>query len=103
MTTEIWTTKLPVLSTCHISESTRDRLHAAYLNPAPYRAVAMCAVYVEGFFIRFWDDDHDDSEIDMPDDLVLIKGWLKDNNFEDLWVRLDADGDVIPGLLTYEW
>lgn len=99
----LWPMKLPVLCINHVTESTMGRLHATAKRPASYRPVATSVPYQEGFFIRFWDESHDHSEIEMPADLAAIKAWAADRKFKDMWVRLDADGDVVPELPTYDW
>lgn len=96
----MWTTTVPVISTCHITQETARLLDAAHGAPGDVPGIMICAEYGEGYFIRFDDGSCLD---EMPDDLVAIFHWLAKERFEAGWVRLDADGDDLDDLPSYEW
>lgn len=58
------------------------------------------AVYPEGAFL--WVSE--EPETDNPNLPEELKRLLKIARAQDCYlIRLDADGDIIPGLLTYDW
>lgn len=93
----MWTTHMPVLSTGHITLETSQMLHRVHEAPGDLPGVTMCAEYVAGFFVRLDGTEH------LPDDLSAILKWMGEQGFDDYWVRLDADGDQVEGLLVYVW
>lgn len=99
----MWTINMPVVSTEHISEQTRDLLTSLHGNTAQQKPICWVAKYSEGFFVRFWDDQEPETVANLPDDLRLIRSWLISAGYLDLWVRIDADGDEVEGLNIYEW
>ena len=90
-----WNMLIPVISTAHApSEEAIRQLPALDFT---------CAAYTDGFFICVGDDG-DDNE---PAWVTGIRSWLArayDNaNGTPVWVRLDADGDLIDELQKWEW
>lgn len=98
---QVWEASALVISTGHVSRSTADWLTARKLGEVP-----SVATYAEGWWVRLAVPEQYVSE--LPDDLLAIITWareFKDSTGQDRynWVRLDADGDHIPGLPIYEW
>lgn len=98
MSDELWTMRVPVLSTGHLSKATRDRLESeGDDNPWMY-----CASYLDGYFISVPADDKFPEGLDVPPpDLLAIWKWARENKYD--WVRLDSAGDVIEALRTFDW
>lgn len=99
----MWTLTMPVVSTCHITGTTRELLDSSPEATPKEKPICWVAKYSEGWFIRFWDDDDTGDTDDLPDDLRAIRDWLLAAGYLDRWVRLDADGDYVSTLPTYDW
>lgn len=94
----MWTTEIPVITTGHISVATRDLLHSVAADQCkPSDGITDVAEYTSGFFVRFCEE----TPLDNPD-MQAIRDWLDTAGY-DLWVRIDSDGDTVPGLPIYEW
>ncbi|OHX11548.1 hypothetical protein BI347_17980 [Chromobacterium sphagni] len=95
-----WTMTLPVLSTSHIRKQTKAWLQ---INVGGWVELAY-AEYSHGFFIALGEADTDPAQ-QFPDhpDLQGIASWVKANYPAATWVRLDADGDVVDSLPSYDW
>ncbi|AAQ58889.1 hypothetical protein [Chromobacterium violaceum] len=95
-----WVMAIPVLSTSHIRQQTHAWLQ---INVGGWIALEY-AEYSHGFFIALGESDSDPAEW-FPDhpDLQHIASWVKSNCPAATWMRLDADGDVIDALPSYDW
>ncbi|OHX14147.1 hypothetical protein BI347_11985 [Chromobacterium sphagni] len=95
-----WVMTLPVLSTSHIRQQTNAWLQ---INVGGWVELEY-AEYSHGFFIALGETDSDPAE-QFPDhpDLQRIASWVKANYPAATWVRLDADGDEIDALPSYDW
>jgi hypothetical protein len=105
---------IPVLSTAHIHPNTLQRL----LDGPADSTIAVGAPYPEGLFLYLkaprCDDDtlrrhlpspygpkSPPGHIPYPADLFALYHWARRGGFD--WIRLDADGDQVAGLLVYDW
>ncbi|WP_199153349.1 hypothetical protein [Chromobacterium sp. ASV23] len=95
-----WIMAIPVLSTSHIRQQTNAWLQ---INVGGWVELEY-AEYSHGFFIALGESDSDPAER-FPDhpDLQGIARWVKANYPAATWVRLDADGEVIDALPSYDW
>lgn len=85
---------IPVLSTAHVTQKTMERLQAGPIE----NVFGTVAVYPEGAFLSLATDNIPE---DLPPDLVALCGWVREHRFG--WARLDADGDIVPGLPVHDW
>ncbi|KAF0811013.1 hypothetical protein A167_00045 [Alcanivorax sp. S71-1-4] len=109
-----YVSRIPVLSTAHIHPNTLQRL----LDGPADSAIAVVAPYPEGLFLYLKAPRRDDDtlrrhlpspcgpksppgHIAYPADLLALYRWARRGDFD--WIRLDADGDQVAGLLVYEW
>lgn len=90
---EVRVMRIPVLSTSHISETSRALLTA---GQAPW--LAHCAPYEFGWFVAIPAPSvvAAPSEPPIPEDLKSLFIWADKHGFG--WIRLDADGDQVEGL-----
>lgn len=95
--TSQWLLSIPVLSTGHITKGTSDWLMEGQLA-AP---LAQCASFDRGFYLSVPHDSDAIDKSDAPADLAIVWRWAMKNGYP--WVRLDADGDEIEQLPTYDW
>lgn len=87
------TITMPVISTCHITEAT-DRLLQDEGDRNPWTIVAP---YSEGAFVYVQPENMDGQPAEFAD----IFAWARKHGHH--WVRIDADGDVIEELPSYDW
>lgn len=94
---EVEIMKVPVLSTAHVSEKTRDMLD--FDNP---QWVHHCAKYEFGWFIAVPTEEAEGCFEQKPsDDLAALFGWARKHGFG--WLRLDSDGATVAELPTFDW
>ncbi|OQS11666.1 hypothetical protein B0T37_04325 [Chromobacterium violaceum] len=95
-----WIMTLPVLSTSHIREQTNAWLQ----NHAGDWGRMTFAEYGSGYFIALGESDSDPVEqFPQHPDLQQLMRWVQTHYPAATWLRLDADGDVVPELPTYDW
>lgn len=89
------------VSTAHITKETMNQIVAYTDLPAGDRGwLPIVAVYPEGAFL--WvPEELQDHAPDLPADLNRLLKIAKAQGCH--LIRLDADADVIDGLMTYEW
>ncbi len=91
----MWIMQIPVVSTRHITPQTMQAITGLADNlpvvvaPTPW-----------GAFVGVGEADTSDTDAPYQDLYPLFK-WAQDNDYE--WIRLDADGDEVDDLPTYEW
>ena len=85
---------IPVISTCHLHEETN-----AWFTRTPPPDVA---AYKFGFFV-YVGEAHSPLPPYNRADLKALFDWMHTTHPDLAWVRLDADGEVIDGLPTYDW
>lgn len=89
--------KVPVLSTAHVSEKTRDMFDSG--SP---QWVSHCAKYDFGWFISIPTEEFECTLEPKPtDDLVALFAWARKHGFG--WLRLDSDGSLVSDLPTHDW
>lgn len=89
-----WVSRVPVLSTAHLQQETMDRLQHGPIE----NAFGTVAAYPEGAFLSLITVVIPG---DLPPDLAALCRWVRQRRYG--WIRLDADGDVAPGLPVYDW
>lgn len=87
-----WTMHIPVLSTAHAPSMG----HIVNLCDNHFAAADYCK---EVMFVMI-NEDHDYEGDEAW--VAPIAKWL-DENYRDMWVRFDPDGDIEESLPTYEW
>ena len=89
-----WTVTVPVISTQHVpNEEEFERLAQVW----DFRV----AGYREGAFVFVGHDVQNDKE---PVWITALRTWVIANYPDpDMWVRFDADGDLIDELAKWEW
>lgn len=93
----MWTIQVPVISSAHITQET-----AELLTRNPDTLPVEVAPYRYGWFVFIFIPEID---VSLPADLAEVFGWFREQpQFEGAnWLRIDADGDVVDGLPTYDW
>jgi len=93
-----WVMAVPVISADHISVETEQMLERVGDN----HAYLHVATYEFGWFVTVPSErlevDADDDE--MPPDLLGLIDWARAQGYD--WIRIDASGDTIDGLPTFE-
>ena len=89
-----WVSRVPVLSTAHLTFETMDRLQSGPCEN-PFGTVA---AYPEGVFVYLRTSVIPDG---LPPDLLALCHWVRKRRYG--WIRLDADGDQVAGLPVYSW
>jgi len=87
------TITMPVISTCHITAAT-DRIMQDQGDQNPWTYIAP---YSEGAFMYIQSEDMEGQPTEFSD----IFAWARKHGYQ--WVRIDADGDVVDQLPSYEW
>ncbi|MFP3609221.1 hypothetical protein SB778_03790 [Paraburkholderia sp. SIMBA_050] len=87
---------VPVISTCHVSESTAKQLDLGDTA----NTWTIVAAYEHGWFLYVQPEDLHDS-LDMPADLRDVMHWGRRHNLQ--WIRLDCDADPVSDLEQYDW
>ncbi len=90
---EIETAVIPTISTAHITAS----VAATLTELGNDNAWVTCASWTYGFFLRFHTLE------DAPRCLIDIANWLTAHHFDDRWIRLDCDGEIVDDLPAYDW
>lgn len=87
---EIWTIRVPVLSTGHLpSKNSVTECGETY------------AAYEFGWFVWIPSDPDGKS---WPAWITDVRAWMDKNDFtNEQWVRFDSVADEVEGLKTYEW
>lgn len=88
----LWVMRVPVLSTAHIKHNTLEKLASAENE---FRVID----YEEGAFVRI--NPRNFSKV--PPEIRRLVKWFTQAFPKQWWIRLDRDGDVIPGLPVYDW
>ena len=95
MSTTVWITTVPVLSTAHLPnyEALAElERHPAFVNRvACYDAGAFVFVPVNL------------AVGDMPSWFKPIRDWFEFNFADEFWLRFDRDGDAVIALPVYDW
>lgn len=84
----IWTMQVPVVSTAHVPENYRDLLPPV---------CSVVASYNDGDFILLTEDWREKADAR----LLPVLDWFVGAYGTDNWLRLDADGDMVDGLIDY--
>ena len=87
---------VPVISTAHINASTSETLDAAVRASVLEDVVAMPG----GWLVYGYPLGPTEDATTTPD-LVRLRAWAGERGYS--WIRLDADGDLIPELPTFVW
>lgn len=95
MSRPAWEMTIPVISTVHVQGP-------AALNDAIEHLVRLLP-YEQGWFVQI-NDEITDGE---PHYITALRHWFKNeiSPIEPVWIRIDADGDAVEGLPTFdaEW
>lgn len=91
----MWTMKVPVISTSHLTRKTADSMPV-------WRSEHLVAAYQHGWFIFV---PSNPEECDLPEDLQAVMVWFRNHpDYRDeYWLRIDADAGEVDGLPTYVW
>jgi hypothetical protein len=89
-----WVSRVPVLSTAHVSQETMDMLLAGPTE----NAFGTVAAYPEGVFLSLTTIRIPD---DLPEDLAALCRWVRRRRYG--WIRLDCDGDTVDDLPVHDW
>jgi hypothetical protein len=89
-----YVSRVPVLSSTHVSFETMERLQS---GPAE-NSFGTVAAYPEGVFLYLQTVLIPEN---LPEDLLALCKWARKRRCN--WIRLDADGDLVDGLPTYNW
>lgn len=88
---KLWIMRIPVVSTAHVRQDTLDKLALAQ----EFRVID----YYEGAFVWVGMQAYSNA----PEEMKPLVEWFSNAFPKEWWIRLDRDGDLIPGLPVYEW
>lgn len=86
---KLWIMRVPVVSTAHIERDTLETLASSF------RVIETD----EGAFVWIGTEIRSNA----PAEMKRLIEWFTNEFPEEWWIRIDRDGDVIPGLPVYEW
>ena len=89
-----WVSRVPVLSTAHVSRETMEWLIA---NPGDHE-FGVVANYSHGVFLQL---DNRNEAPEAPAEIRQLQQWIRPRHYQ--WIRLDTNGDVVPGLPIHDW
>ncbi len=86
-----WVMHVPVLSASHVKQETLNNLGSEFqvLNMK------------ESAFVWIGSDAY--ANANTPEELKPIISWMNNTYPKEWWVRIDRDGDIIPGLPAFKW
>lgn len=94
-------TKMITLSTAHISRETANKLDIKTIYGVNFIPLPIYNKDGYGWFICLSSYLKMLDEIELPEDLKACCSLAKENDCE--WLCLDCDGEIYPGIPTYDW